>query len=96
MYHAADARPTLGSIAKQFGATKIDYGINWQFACGFPTEQAAHDFVNSTPMDHRGVSQDKDGTWGLRFRDGPYPTWHFAALRDAALAKVHGTLGDGI
>jgi hypothetical protein len=59
--------------AQALGA-KIDDGINWTWANGFPTREAAEQFIREFPeMETRGVypDTDKEGSivsYSVRFR----------------------------
>ena len=57
--------------AKALGATEISHGINWTWALGFPTKEAATEFANCDPeMETRGVYPPQTGedTYSVRFR----------------------------
>lgn len=53
--------------ARKLGAT-VQGGINWTWANGFPTMQAAQEFERTPGMETRGVYPGKDGTFDVRFR----------------------------
>lgn len=72
-----NANPREKALA--LGAQAIEEGINWTWAVGFPTKQAAEDFVRfleSIGYEHRGVYGKPHGaayrypedTFAVRFR----------------------------
>ena len=58
--------------AAELGATIVaERGINWTWSHGFPTREAANEFVkylDSLGFEHRGVYPNEDGTCSVRWR----------------------------
>jgi hypothetical protein len=55
--------------AAELGGKSVSGGINWHWYEGFPTRESAEDFLTHPAVyEHRGVYEDKNGTFSVRIR----------------------------